>query len=165
MQKHLEFIFVGNVELLMILKGDMIKHEFEKDHLATEERRKRQWGKISFQRCWQHMIHMKGLNNTSLSSLFLLICTMGMLPNKQFLRTYCVCQHCAVCSQAIEGAESSSYWLILANTGSWELILHISFWLQRHLIGSLKSATVGDFYISGTYKHYEPGIFFQRAIY
>lgn len=49
---------------------------------------------------------------------FLLICTMGMLPNKQFLRTYCVCQHCAVCSQAIEGAESSSYWLILANTGS-----------------------------------------------
>lgn len=39
MQKHLEFIFVGNVELLMILKGDMIKHEFEKDHLATEERK------------------------------------------------------------------------------------------------------------------------------
>lgn len=51
MQKHLEFIFVGNMEVLMILKGDMIKNVFKKDHLATEERQKRQWGKTSFQRC------------------------------------------------------------------------------------------------------------------
>lgn len=71
-----------------------------------------------------------GLSNTfSLSPLFLLVLIVGMLPSKQFLRTYYVCPTPSyLFSEPQECAEGSSYrfirdftasnCLILAHTGS-----------------------------------------------
>lgn len=71
------------------------------------------------------MPHTAGLSNTfSLPSLFLLVLTVGMLPSKQFLRTYYVCPAPSyLFSEPQECAEGSSYQFTLDCTGSYCLIL------------------------------------------
>lgn len=119
------------------------------------------WGRSSFQRC-QHMTHMEGLSHllSALSS-----CSSSQWGYCQASNSWeaAVCAwHRVVCSQSrksvLKLAYTSSHWLVLANPGSWEPTAHIFLWLRWHLIGTLKSGTVGAFYTSETCKFYKPGI-------